>query len=224
MNDQELKRAIKVMKENNVTDHESGIIAEYIKALGEQNLKNVRVLMNDVLSGECIPKEWKESRVVLVHNEGSRKEVRNYRPIVIINVICKLCMMLIRDSINGWVEESGMLGDVIFFRRGRRADNLFMLERMIEVANERKECLFVAFIDMEKAYDIANRKKLLEVMRGYGGQEKWVEVIERIYDGGMVKFELERIMTGSCKSDFRGRDVPCLHYCLTNIIIIIIIC
>ena len=24
-------------------------------------------------------------------------------------------MMLIRDSINGWVEESGMLGDVQFF-------------------------------------------------------------------------------------------------------------
>ena len=54
------------MKENNATD-ESGMIAIYIKALGEQNLKNLRVLMNDVLSGESIPKEWKESRVVLVH-------------------------------------------------------------------------------------------------------------------------------------------------------------
>ena len=28
-----------------------------------------------------------------------------------------------------------------------------MLERMIEMVKERKECLFVAFIDMEKAYD-----------------------------------------------------------------------
>ena len=39
-------------------------------------------------------------------------------------------------------------------------------------------------------------------MRGYGVQEKLVDVIERIYDGGMVKFELEGIMTGWCKSDF----------------------
>ena len=62
-----------------------------------------------------IPKEWKDSRVVLVHKGGSKKEVRNYRPIAIIHVICKLFMMLIRDSINGWVEESGMLGDVQFF-------------------------------------------------------------------------------------------------------------
>ena len=105
------------MKVNKAAD-ESGMIAEYINTLGEQDLKNLRVLMNDVLSGETIPNEWKESRVVLVHKGGSKKEVINYRPIAIINVICKLFMMLIRDSINRWVEESGMFGDVQgFFRR-----------------------------------------------------------------------------------------------------------
>ena len=140
---------------------------------------------------------------MLVHKEGSKKEVSNYRPIAIINIICKLFMMLIRHSINGWVEESGMLGDVQgFFRRGHRTDdNLFMLERMIEMAKVRKECLYVAFIDMEKAYDRVNRKRLFEVMIGYGVQEKLVDVIEWIYDGGMIKFELEGIMNGWCKSD-----------------------
>ena len=69
------------------------------------------VLLDEVLSGECIPKEWKESIVVLVDKGGSKKEVRNYRPIAIINFICKVFMMLVRDRINGWVEESGILGD-----------------------------------------------------------------------------------------------------------------
>ena len=203
INDQDLKRAIKLMKVNKATD-ESGMIAEYIKALGEQDLKNLRVLMNDVLSGESIPNEWKESRVGLVHKGGSKKEVSNYRPI---------------DSINGWVEESGMLGDVQEgFRRGRRTDdNLFMLERMIEMAKVRKECLYVAFIDMEKAYDRVNRKKLFEVMRGYGVQEKLVDVIERIYDGGMVKFEMEGIRTGWCKSDSGVRQGCPLSPLLFNI-------
>ena len=91
-----------------------------------------------------------------------------------------------------------MMGDVhAFFRRGRRTeDNLFMLERIIETAKVRKECLFVAFIDMEKAYDRVNIKRLFQVMRCFGVQEKLVDVIERIYDGGAVKFELEGIMTG----------------------------
>ena len=113
----------------------------------------MRVLVNDVLSGESIPTEWKEGIVLLVHKGGSKKQVRNYRPIAIINVICKLLIMLIRDRINGWVEESGMLGDVhVIFRRGHRTeDNIFMSERMIEMVKVRKECLFVAFIDMEKS-------------------------------------------------------------------------
>ena len=48
--------------------------------------------------------------------------------------------------------ESGVLGDIQggFRREHRREDNLFMLERIIEMAKVRKECLFVAFIDMEK--------------------------------------------------------------------------
>ena len=38
INDQDLKRAVKLMRVNKATD-ESGMIAEYIKALGEQDLK-----------------------------------------------------------------------------------------------------------------------------------------------------------------------------------------
>ena len=66
-----------------------------------------------------------------------------------------------------------MLGEIQGgFRRARRTeDNLFVIVRLIE---------------MDKAYDRVNRKKLFEVMRCYGGHEKLVRVIERIYDDSMV--------------------------------------
>ena len=38
----------------------------------------------------------------------------------------------------------------------------------------------MAFLDMEKAYDRVNRKKLFEVMRCYGVHVKLVRLIERI--------------------------------------------
>ena len=65
----------------------------------------------------------------------------------------------------------------------------------------RKEETLVAFLDMEKAYDRVNRKKLFEVMRCYGVHEKLVRLIERFYDASMVKFKLKKEMTGWCKSD-----------------------
>ena len=75
---------------------------------------------------------------------------------------------MVKERIDKWTEDSGMLGEIQGgFRRGRHTeDNLFMLlERLIEMVKGRKEEIFVAFLDMEKAYDRVNRKKLFEVMR-----------------------------------------------------------
>ena len=77
------------------------------------------------------------------------------------NVVCKLFMMVLRERINGWLE-GGREWHARRYTGGlrmepRTEDNLFMLERMIEMAKVRKDCLFVAFIDMEKAYDRVNR-------------------------------------------------------------------
>ena len=91
----------------------------------------------------------------LLHKGERTDELRNYRPIAIISVTYKLCMLMVRESIDKWTEDSGMMGEIQGgFRRGRRTeDNFFILERLIEMVKGRKEEIFVAFLDMEKAYD-----------------------------------------------------------------------
>ena len=44
------EKELKLMKKNKATD-ESGMIAEYIKALGDQDLNNLMRLLNDMLMG-----------------------------------------------------------------------------------------------------------------------------------------------------------------------------
>ena len=69
---QEMSFAIKKMKENKAAD-ESGVIAEYLKAL---DVEKLRGLMNGILNGADIPKEWKESRVKLLHKGGRTDELK----------------------------------------------------------------------------------------------------------------------------------------------------
>ena len=72
-----------------------------------------------------------------------------------------------------------MLGEIQGgFRRGRRTeDNLFILGRLIEMVKGRKEEIFVAFLDLEKAYDRVNKKKLFVNL---------VRLIRRIHNRSMV--------------------------------------
>ena len=109
---QEMSVAIKKMKENKAAD-KSGVIAEYLKALEVEEVVKLRGLTNGgVLNGADILKEWKESRVKLLRKGGRTDELKNYRPIAIINVTCKLCMLVVRERIDKWTEDSGMLGEI----------------------------------------------------------------------------------------------------------------
>ena len=121
---------IKKMKENKAAD-ESGVIAEYPKELELEEVEKLRGLMNGILNGTDMLIEWKEGRVKLLHEGGRADELKNYRPIAIINLTCKLCMLMVRERIDKWTEDSRMLCEIQGgFRRGRRIeDNLFMLER-----------------------------------------------------------------------------------------------
>ena len=53
---QEMSVAIKKMKKNKAAD-ESGVIAEYQKALEVEEVEKLRGLMNAILNGADIPKE-----------------------------------------------------------------------------------------------------------------------------------------------------------------------
>ena len=58
----ELENSIKDMKEKKATD-ESGLIAEYLEALKDGSKEELRMLLNDVIYGDAILLQWKESRV-----------------------------------------------------------------------------------------------------------------------------------------------------------------
>ena len=77
---QEMSVAIK--KKNKAAD-ECGVIAEYLKSLEVEKLRD---MMNGILNGADIPKEWEKSRVKLLHKGGRTDELKNYRPIAIISV------------------------------------------------------------------------------------------------------------------------------------------
>lgn len=192
----ELDKVIKELKNGKATG-EDEIAGEYLKNLKEISRECLRAEINGVFGGGAVPETWKKSRVTLIPKGEDKDNVTKYRPIAIMSVICKVAMMIIRNRLSRVVEEVNFLGHVQGgFRKNRRTeDNLYILERIIEITKARNDRLFLAFLDLEKAYDRVNRDKLFEILREYGIGEDTVRLLQNIYTGSKVKFVWKGIET-----------------------------
>ena len=195
---EELENALKCLKRGKAMD-ESGLRGEYLNEMGEGAKEKLRERLNEVMDGGAIPEEWREARVVLLHKGGEKTDLRNYRPVTIVDIEYKVLMMVLRERIQKWAEEGELMGDLQGgFRKGRMTeDNLFILNGLIELKKERGEELLVGCLDLEKAYDRVEREKLWQVLRRRGMSEGLVRILERVYDGVKVRFVL-----GNMKSEW----------------------
>ncbi|XP_077564602.1 uncharacterized protein LOC144180069 [Haemaphysalis longicornis] len=83
-----------------------------------------------------------------------------------------------------WAERRGVLGKLqAGFRVGRRIeDNLFVLTQCIEIALQTVSPLYVAFLDISKAYDLVNRDVLWELLREHGLDESDLYLLQALYE------------------------------------------
>ena len=64
------------------------MITEYLKELELEDVGKLKDIMNGILNGAAIPKAGKENRMKLLHK--------------VISIICKLCMLMMRERIYEW--------------------------------------------------------------------------------------------------------------------------
>ena len=89
---------------------------------------------------------------------------KNYRPITLISVLSKILSSILAVRVSEAVEESGICGDTQNgFRKHRGcADNLLILNTMLELTKKRSKHANLLFLDFAKAYDRVDRKILFK--------------------------------------------------------------
>ena len=66
-------------------------------------------LFNKCLKEPCFPDCWKVLSVVLVFkNFGERSKAKNYRPVILLSVVCKVFEKLVNNRIVGNLEKCGL--------------------------------------------------------------------------------------------------------------------
>ena len=68
------------------------------------------------------------------------------------------------------------------FKAGRGCiDQIFAVRQIVEKTIEKDRVVYMAFVDLEKAYDNVNRQKLWNVLEEYGVRGRLLRAVEALY-------------------------------------------
>ena len=158
----EIEKAIKSLKNNEAMGTDK-IKNEFIKNGGEILQTNILKTFNHIFDKESIPSTWQEGTIShLYKGKGDPETLSNGRGITVSSNLGKLFERIINNRATNIIPFSEAAAGG---RRGRgTTDQLFILKSIIEQRQYEKRPLYLAFLDVEKAYDKAWSQAIMHIL------------------------------------------------------------
>ena len=178
---QEVEKAIRGLN-NGKAPGIDNLNAELLKGALPYSARILQALLNRIWSEEKVPVTWKKGLIVKLPKKGDRTKCGNWRGITLLSTVCKVMGRIILGRMQEAVD-SKIRREQAGFRRNRGCrDQIFVLRNIIEQCYEWNACLYLTFVDFEKAFDSIYRQKMWDILRVYGVPNKIRSIIQDLYD------------------------------------------
>ena len=175
-----VKKAISKMKLGKAAGP-SGVVVEMIRAAGDIGASMIRDLVSTIIRYGKVPADWEKSFIICLYKgKGEALDRGNYRGLKLteqaMKVIERIVDSLIRQKVT--IDES-QFG----FVPGRgTTDAIFVVRQLQEKYLGVNKRLYMAFVDLEKAFDRVPRKVIWWSMRKLGVEEWIVRLVQGMYE------------------------------------------
>jgi len=167
---EEISAAANNLKKNNKAPGHDDIPAEIFKYGGNLLLRRLHSFISNVWASNILPTQWKDANTIMIKKtKGDRAICGNSRGISLISVAGKLLGRVMLIRLLTFVVDTVVPKSQCGFRCARSTTDMIFVARLLqEKCREQHRDLFIAFIDLTKAFDTVNRDLLWQVLGKFG--------------------------------------------------------
>ena len=179
---EEIESCIDFLK-NNKAPGVDGIPAEIIKHCKQHLSEPLSHAFNYIAEKRDFPEVWAEGLRSTIFKSGNRDVTDNYRGITVLPIIEKIFEVAVYRRLSFVNEAFGKIDENNGgFLQGRRtADNIFVLQCLVQRQLVMGNSLVVCFVDFSKAFDLVNRNILFYKMMKSGWHGKVIDALRSLY-------------------------------------------
>jgi len=112
-----------------------------------------------------IPHQWKQANTTPIYkSKGPRSDPSSYRPVSVTSILMRIFEKIAKRRLVDFLETKHFFNpnQAGFRRGGSTYDNIYRLQKAAYMALQRKDCLPIAFLDIQKALDRVPHDRLLQ--------------------------------------------------------------
>ena len=139
----------------------------FIKNLPESAIEYLLKLFNSIWLNKIFPTQWGEATVIPILKPNKNSLLKeSYRPIALTCCLCKLLEKIINKRLMWYLETENILSPHQhgFRKHHSTSDNITTITKYICDAFVNKQHLLLVALDMEKAYDMLWRSRIIDIL------------------------------------------------------------
>lgn len=207
---EEVARAIASLKTAKASGPDK-IQSELLKAMGEAGLLWLTRIIRHSYAKGTVVSDWGESIIVPVFKKGDRRSCTNYRGVSLISHVVKVYSRVLANRLQAVSEEALVESQAGFRPMRSTMDQTFVLRQLFEKRREYNQDTYLAFIDLEKAFDRVDRSWLWCLLAKNGAHKNDIRAIQSLY-----QYTRSRVRVGTTLSDSIPQNVGLKQGCVLS--------
>ena len=143
------------------------------------------IIFSKSLDNSYLPNDWTLGTIVPIFKKGNRQLPRNYRPVSLTAIPCKILESIIKDELMKHLTAGDLLAAGQHGFRSRRSCNTQLLEVINEwsLIIEQGDPIDTLYMDFQKAFDSVPHERLLNKLQSYGVSGKVLKWVKAFLTG-----------------------------------------